>query len=213
MATPGPRPAPELPSRGADTRRTQILAAAAELFARRGFHGTSIDELGAAVGTSGPAVYRHFPSKEAILTTLLVDISRFLLAGGRRRMAGNTGWRAVDALIDWQVSFALDNPTLIVVQNRDLDALPTVEERRVRRLQRAYVQIWVDAIGSLGPGLDDRGALAATHAVLGLINSTPHSARLERAAMAQLLHRMAQAAIAGTATHAERSRTARSVRA
>lgn len=211
----GAGPEPEPPGRARDARRAQILAAAAELFARSGFHGTSIDELGAAVGTSGPAVYRYFPGKEAILTTLLVDISQSLLAGARSRVAGATAWDAVSALLDAHIDFALDNPTLITLHNRDLGALAPAEERRVRRLQRAYVQIWVDAIESLGGGFDAAAALATTHAVLGLINSTPHSVRLERAAMSDLLRRMARAAIsaATSAAPAKRSGTPRSIRA
>ena len=55
-------------------RRAQILAVAAELFAKHGYHGVSIADLGAAVGVSGPALYRHFPSKEALLAEMLVGI-------------------------------------------------------------------------------------------------------------------------------------------
>ena len=54
-------------SRSTTGRRTQILAVAAELFAERGFHGVSVGELGAACGISGPALYRHFPSTDAML--------------------------------------------------------------------------------------------------------------------------------------------------
>jgi AcrR family transcriptional regulator len=69
------------------SRREQILAVAAELFAQRGFHGVSIADLGAAVGVSGPALYRHFPGKEALLAEMLVGISEHLLAGGKERVA------------------------------------------------------------------------------------------------------------------------------
>ena len=53
-------------------RRAELLAAAATLFADRGFAGVRLEDLGAAVGISGPAVYRHFPNKEAVLVELLV---------------------------------------------------------------------------------------------------------------------------------------------
>ena len=66
------------------TRRQQILATAAELFATRGFHGVSVADLGAARGISGPALYKHFPSKDAVLAAMLVSISEELLAEGRR---------------------------------------------------------------------------------------------------------------------------------
>ena len=61
------------------TRRQQILDIAAELFAQKGFHGVSIAELGAACGFSGPALYRHFRSKDAVLAEMLVSISDELL--------------------------------------------------------------------------------------------------------------------------------------
>src|SRR5580692_11962241 len=66
-------------------RRGEILAAAAALFARRGFHGVSIDDIGAAVGMSGPGLYRHFPGKEAMLAEMLLGISQELLDEGSRR--------------------------------------------------------------------------------------------------------------------------------
>src|SRR6185436_21048643 len=53
-------------------RREMIVAAAARLFHERGYRGTSIEDIGAAVGMTGPAIYRHFASKEAILAELVV---------------------------------------------------------------------------------------------------------------------------------------------
>ena len=42
-------------------------AGGAELFCERGYHRVGIDEIAAVVGISGPAVYRHFPNKYAML--------------------------------------------------------------------------------------------------------------------------------------------------
>ncbi|MGJ5827780.1 TetR/AcrR family transcriptional regulator [Streptomyces ossamyceticus] len=78
----------------APTRREQILKEAARLFAERGFHGVGVDEIGAAVGISGPGLYRHFAGKDAMLAELLVGISGRLLTGAKRRIAeadGSTG--------------------------------------------------------------------------------------------------------------------------
>ena len=50
-----------VPTGAATGRREQILIVAARLFAKHGFHGVSIADLGAAVGVSGPALYRHLP--------------------------------------------------------------------------------------------------------------------------------------------------------
>ncbi len=180
-----------------EDRRVEILRTASELFARNGFHGVSMDELGAATGVSGPALYRYFPGKEAILSAMLIDISERLLAGGRERVdAAASPSRALRSLVDFHVDFALDHPDLIDVQARDLDAVPDVDRRAVRRLQSQYVTLWVDALVGQRPEMSPERARAAAHAVFGLINSTPHSARLSRPEMAGLLRAMALSALA-----------------
>lgn len=193
-------------------RRGQILAVAAQLFARHGFHGVSIAELGAAVGVSGPALYRHFPGKEALLEEMLVGISEELLAGGRERASAcDDPHDLLEALVEFQVDFALREPELIVVQDRDLANLPAQARRKVRRLQRTYVEIWVDAIRRAGPGLDADAARIAAHGAFGLLNSTPHSGSGDPAQVAVVLRRMALAALTGLtrAPAAERDRRGR----
>jgi AcrR family transcriptional regulator len=177
------------------TRRDQILAAAAELFARHGFHGVGIDDIGAAVGVSGPALYRHFRSKDAMLGEMLTSISEELLAGGQDRRDANEPAGVLAELVRFQVDFALDNPALITVQERDLGNLAEPDRRRVRALQRRYVEVWVQAIRDTDAAVDEPAARAAAHAVFGLINSTPHSRHLGRAGMATMLCEMALGAL------------------
>ena len=174
------------------SRREQLLATAAELFAARGFHGVSVAEIGAACGISGPALYKHFPSKDAILAEMLVAISEELLAVGRERVAGANGPRAaLGALVDWHVDFALRQRSLIVVQDRDWESLPTDAREQVRTLQREYVDVWAAELGRLDRGLPRDRARAMAHAAFGLINSTPHSGRLPDDQMRDLLTGMA----------------------
>jgi AcrR family transcriptional regulator len=178
-------------------RGEQILRSAAQLFARRGFHGVSITELGAAVGISGPALYRHFASKEALLSRMLIEISERLLAGGTALADRiDDAGELLEALIDFQLDFTLHEPELITVQDRDLANLPDNDRRQVRILQRAYVEIWVSALCRLSPGLAAEDARVAAHGTFGLLNSTPHSAfRADPARAAALLRRMALAAL------------------
>ena len=179
------------------SRRDQILRAAAQLFAEHGARAVGVDDVGAAVGVTGPAIYRHFASKDAMLAEMLVRISERLLAGGTARVAaaGDDPADQLRALIAFQVDFALDNPALITVQDRDLGALSDADGRRVRQLQRRYVEEWVAVLARLHPGTPTAACRARAHAVFGLINSTPHSAgRLARPAMAELLTAMAEAA-------------------
>jgi AcrR family transcriptional regulator len=191
-------PAAEQPAGPPNPRRAEILGAAAELFARRGYHGVSIGDLGRAVGLTGPALYRHFSGKEAVLAEMLLDISERLLAEGLRRAAGPDPGSALDALLRWHIAFALDNPALITVHERELDNVPRPQRHRIRRLQRGYVEEWVAVLHRLSPDLPDDRARAAVHACFGLLNSTPRSAAgLDRDAMGDLLHTMARSALDG----------------
>jgi AcrR family transcriptional regulator len=179
------------------SRREQILQAAAQLFAERGSRAVGVDDVGAAVGVTGPAIYRHFASKDAMLAEMLLRISERLLDGGSRcaAEAGDDAAAQLRALIAFQVDFALDNPALITVQDRDLGSLSDSDAGQVRRLQRRYVEVWVGVLARLHPDADPATCRARAHAVFGLINSTPHSAgRLGRPAMARLLADMAEAA-------------------
>ena len=54
-------------TRRPSNRRELILEAAIELFHERGYPATGVDDIGKAVDVSGPAIYRHFSSKEEIL--------------------------------------------------------------------------------------------------------------------------------------------------
>jgi AcrR family transcriptional regulator len=184
------------------TRRDEILDAAAGLFAERGYHGVSIDDLGAAVGMSGPGIYRHFASKEDVLAQMLLRISQRLLdEGSRRVVAAASASDALDALLRWHVDFALGQPALITVQFRELGNVPEPARRQIRRLQRLYVEEWVTVLSEVLPGASQARLRTATHAAFGLLNSTPYSigvpgaAELGAAAMADLLHAMAHAAL------------------
>lgn len=176
-------------------RRQQILNCAARLFASRGFHGVSVDDLGAAAGVTGPALYRHFRAKEDILAELLVGVSERLLDGGRRRAESEADpAQALAALVEFHVAFALDEPDVITVQERDLASLPPAANRSVRALQNEYVSVWADVVERLTGCTSEQG-VAAARAAFGLMNSTPHSARLPRAEMAAMLRGMAIAAL------------------
>jgi len=172
-----PDAAPTRRSLAKAERRRDLLRAAAHLIAERGFAGVRLEDLGAAVGISGPAVYRHFPNKDALLVEILVDISRRLLAGGTEVVQTVPApGDALEGLVDFHLDFALGEPDLIRVQDRELASLPDDARREVRQTQRRYVEIWVDVLRRITPGLPESDARTMAHATFGLINSTPHSA-------------------------------------
>jgi AcrR family transcriptional regulator len=191
-------------SRRKSDRRLQLLSAAERLFAERGFLAVRLEDIGAAAGVSGPAIYRHFPNKESLLVELLVGISTRLLDGAREvRSTATDAAAALDGLIDFHLDFALGEPDLIRIQDRDLAHLPAAAERQVRRAQRQYVEIWVGVLRELEPELAEADARLMAHAVFGLLNSTPYSlkrddSRAARAARPRTVMRtMTVAALTG----------------
>jgi AcrR family transcriptional regulator len=165
-------------SHAKEIRRQALLNAAASLFALDGYNKVSLEDLGAAAGVSGPAVYRHFPGKQAVLADLLLTVSRELLEGGRGVVAAtNDPLEALRHLVKFQVDFALGKPDVIRVQDRDFSNLTPGDQSEVRALQRSYVEIWVEALARLHPGVDAADLRMRAHATFGLINSTPHSVR------------------------------------
>ncbi|WP_052207502.1 TetR/AcrR family transcriptional regulator [Sinomonas humi] len=190
-------------------RRQALLDAAAALFAAQGFAGVSLDDLGAAVGVSGPAIYRHFSGKQAVLGALLVGVSEELLTGGSRAAGLAPGGEADDggtslrALVAFHVDFALSKPDVIRVQDRDFTSLSPEDQNAVRTLQLAYVDVWVEALRRLQPEASRAELRLRAQAVFGLINSTPHSVgrtrrdggRVPAAPARKLLESMALAAL------------------
>jgi AcrR family transcriptional regulator len=165
-------------SRAKSDRRSQLIAAAGRLMAEHGYPAVRLEDIGAAVGVTGPAIYRHFPNKEALLVELLVGISTRLLSGATEVMAaGGDPAAALDALIDFHLDFVFTEPELIRIQDRDLAHLPTAAKRQVRRAQRQYVEIWVEVLRRLIADLDENDARLMAHAAFGLLNSTPYSVR------------------------------------
>lgn len=179
-------------------RRRRLLGAAATLIAERGYAKVRLDDIGAAAGISGPAMYRHFPNKEAVLAELLVGISHDLFTGGSRVVESATDpVAALTGLVEFHLDFALGEPDLIRVQDRDLASLPDPAHREVRRYQRRYVELWVQVLSETDPGLSETEARTKAHATFGLINSTPHSVgRTSPHITRDVLRRMTMASLA-----------------
>lgn len=177
---------------------------AGRLFAERGFSSVSLEEIGSAVGISGPAIYRHVHGKQGLLGALLVKVSEDLVAGGTRVAAElPAGHERMRALVAFHVDFALRNADVIRVQDREVPHLDDADHAEVRRLQREYIDLWMQTLAALVEAPEDERRLRV-QAVFGLINSTPHSTRASArtdAATARVLAAMATAALLAPDAH------------
>lgn len=150
-------------------RERMILDASKDLFYDRGFSAVGVNDIGAAVGMSGPAIYRHFTSKAEILTTLFDEaMDRLLELAGPPLDDPRENLRA---LARSHAEFALADRALVSVYMREERALPDADRARLRRRQRAFADRWVRAVARCAPDRPARELEASAHALIGMLLS------------------------------------------
>lgn len=170
-------------------RRELLLEAAAELFSARGFYAVGIDDIGAAAGISGPGVYRHFASKQALLTALCDRTMDRMLAQAEAA-------QSLDELLALQVSFAVEERALLSVWVRERRALADDVRRSLRRRQLRYEELWRTALAPLRPELSPDEVAFVVSSALALLNaSSLVESPLEVGERAALLGRLARATL------------------
>lgn len=178
-------------------RRELLLQSAADLFSAKGYHAVGIDDIGAAAGISGPGVYRHFASKQALLEALCDRAMSSMLEGAREIPAEHDDpGRALEALVDLHVDFAVARRELLGVWTREQRALSDDVRRSLRRRLRAYEQPWREVLGQLRDDLSaDEVAIAVT-ATLSMLNTAAIvDADVPADRLTRLLRRMALSAL------------------
>lgn len=156
-------------------RRELLLQAAARLFAQHGYHAVGIDDIGAAAGITGPGVYRHFPSKAALLQALTDRAVGGMTQGARAVVAEHTDAHdALVGLVDQHVAFVVEQRALIGVWARESRSLPDDLLRPVLRQQRAYEQPWREVVGRLRDDLSPAEVGVIVTATLAMLNGTPY---------------------------------------
>jgi AcrR family transcriptional regulator len=172
-----------------------ICDAAAALFRERGYRGTSIDEIGAAVGMTGPALYRHFPSKEALLAEILeraLERARLEIEGARKQGGGPRA--ELENIVARMVAVFLAVGSTVLVVAREINLLSAEARGRIVRRQKAIVEAWTEVLRAVRPELELPEAVTIVIAVSSLINASSRS-RLRGEARTELFKRMALAAL------------------
>lgn len=162
----------------ARSRREAILTEATRLFARQGFPGVSVDDIGAAVGIAGPSVYNHFPGKADILAATIFRGDEWLRMDMHRALAKATDPRdGLARLLSGYGTFVFENPHLMQTLVSESQHLPPAAQDRARAAQHAYIAEWVHLLRRLHPDWDAVPARIRVQAAQSMINQlalTPH---------------------------------------
>jgi AcrR family transcriptional regulator len=193
-------------------RQKDFIRAAARLFSARGYHAVNINEISAELGLSGPAIYNHYSSKEALLIAVLDDAITSHLESARDLVSSLADPReTLAALIDHHLAFVFDQYENIVTWRTEFRNLPEADSNRLRYLQHLYTTEWIRTVAKLRPDLDDGVIAAMCDAAIALLQSptepcvadpgrrTSHSG-LPREELAPVLAKMASDALLGTAS-------------
>ena len=160
----------------APSRRDEILAAALRLFRERGYHDVSIDEIGEAVGITGPTIYFHYRSKSDLLADAHERASVRTVAAVHDAIAeASSADDALDRLAFAHLRVAADNPDLILVTSREVAALDAADAERLARRGRDMIESWVAVVHELRPDLDDAAVRTLVQGVFPIVNQVAYA--------------------------------------
>ena len=164
------------------TRAEEILDAAIDLFAHRGYTEVSIDDIGAAVGIAGPSVYNHFPSKQDILVNAMArGHAQLRNAMTAARAEGRNPADVLRRVSDSYVDQTLDQPSLISAMITELVHLDgEARGQDGRQVQRAYIADWVTLARAHNPADDATVARIKVQAAQMMANDVARTPRLRR---------------------------------
>jgi TetR/AcrR family transcriptional regulator, cholesterol catabolism regulator len=198
------------PARRASPRRRapEIIEAAARVFAERGFHGATTQDIADVLGIRQASLYYYFASKEDALE----QVCRQGVGGyheAAKAIAKGPG-RAADKLarlIQSHLSPLTDRSDFVRVFLNERQHLPTESRRRIGKLSRALERLFEDVLregvrrGEFRADLDTRLAVLG---ILGMANAVANWYRKEDVAVARISAELARLVLDGVVKRARR---------
>jgi AcrR family transcriptional regulator len=182
-------------------RAPQIIEAAARVFAERGFHGATTQDIADVLGIKQASLYYYFSSKEAALELVCVKgVEGFFDAAKAIAARPESATERLTLLIRSHLSPLVDRPDFVRVFLNERQHLPRESRRRIGRWSRGLERIFEDVIQE---GIakrefrSDLDARLATLAILGMCNAASNWHRKESPDIARTAAEFAQLVIEG----------------
>lgn len=194
-------------------RAPQIIEAAARVFAERGFHGATTQDIADVLGIKQASLYYYFSSKEAALELVcLRGVEGFFEAAKAIAARPESARERLALLINSHLSPLVDRADFVKVFLNERQHLPTESRRRIGRWSRGLERIFEEVIkegiakGEFRTALDPR---MATLAILGMCNAVSSWQRKENADVTRITAEFAGLVIDGIGTRPAASRRRR----
>lgn len=161
------------------SRREALIAAATRLFGEHGSTNVGLDDVGATLGITGSAVYKHFDTKTDLVAAALTRANEVLWFGLHDAFAAVSGPRdALERALTAYVTFAVTSPHSVSMLLAEVGGLPDGQRRVCVRAQREYVAEWIGLLRRSCPGLADDEARVLVHATFAVVNVLSRRATL-----------------------------------
>ncbi|GAA0943939.1 TetR/AcrR family transcriptional regulator [Actinocorallia libanotica] len=155
-------------------RRRQIVHAAAELFAAKGFERTTTAEICRAAGTSTGNLFHYFPNKKAVFLAVFEEDGEEKREALARAQAGDDPWRALLEVVNLLAAPAAEPlvPPLVMEAMVQAYRDPEVEAALERDNEQELAALTAllakaAAAGRIDPGLDPRGTATWVQTLIG----------------------------------------------
>jgi TetR/AcrR family transcriptional regulator, cholesterol catabolism regulator len=207
-------PLPTRRSRPTPRRRApEIMEAAARVFAQRGFHGATTQDIADVLGIRQASLYYYFPSKEGALELVCLqgvagyyDVAKAIASGP------GAAADKLTRLIKSHLAPLADRSDFVQVFLNERQHLPTESRRRVGKWSRGLERVFQDVLregvrrGEFRPDLDTRLAMLG---ILGMANAVAHWYRKEEAAIERISAEFARLVLDGVKKQPRRRRSER----
>lgn len=178
------------------------MQAAGKLFAERGYAAVGMNDIGAAAGVTGPAVYRHFDSKSSLVTAAIEQIITVIeeatdsVNGARDTDADQTPAQQLASHINAYAAVVAGQRDIMAVFVREVHHLPPEYGGKLRERQRALVASWTELTKSVHPDWPEEYSRVSVHACFGLLNTVgTFNSRLTDRELASVLSELATRAL------------------
>lgn len=156
-------------------RQQSILDAAAAMFAKNGFNGTSISTLADSCGVSKALLYHYYDSKEALLYEMLLAHCKLLSATAIDAVKDSDQpeeqlRNLLRALMDLYLTSRTRDKHVVLLN--DLNCLPEDQQKEIKEEERKVLQVIKGLIVRMRPGLDSAHVTSLTMYLMGAINWT-----------------------------------------
>jgi AcrR family transcriptional regulator len=187
-----------VPTRRPRNRKAQLAESAAELFRKHGYHQVGVADIAAAAGVTGPALYRHFRSKQDILAhVLLSGMDVFGLVTEEALARPGTPAEQLTALLEAVATLAVDRREVTALWRWEGRHLDRADQTKIRHRGGELMARWGTVLRDLRPDLDLPDAELLCWAALSVFGSVSvHHVSLPRRRFEALLAALARAVLA-----------------